>query len=305
MLRIATTQIYQQAAKAMNERQVALNKVQQQMATGQRLLSNADDPVGSARLLSLNEEIGRYGQYQRNIDLANGRLKLEDSVLGDAGELLQQTRELVVQANNDTLNDSDRKAIGKQVRQIQEQMVGLANTKDGNGEYLFAGFKSQTQPFVMDANKQTSYHGDQGQRLIKAGPSLDVAVGDSGSAAFQVDAADPTKGVFASLDKLAAALETPSPQFHDVMANGLTELDQGLENLVGVRAQVGSRLNALEAQESANGDFAVHLQETINSIDSLDYAEAATRLSQEAFTLQAAQQSFVRIQNLSLFNYMR
>jgi len=61
----------------MNERQVALNKVQQQMATGQRLLSNADDPVGSARLLSLNEEIGRYGQYQRNIDLANGRLKLD------------------------------------------------------------------------------------------------------------------------------------------------------------------------------------------------------------------------------------
>lgn len=305
MLRIATTQIYQQAAKAMNERQVALNKVQQQMASGQRLLSNADDPVGSARLLNLNEELGRYGQYQRNIDLANGRLNLEDSVLGDASELLQQTRELVVQANSDTLNDGDRQAIAKQVRQIQEQMVGLANTKDGNGEYLFAGFKSQTQPFVMDTNKQTRYQGDQGQRSIKAGPSLDVAVGDPGSTVFQADAADPTKGVFATLDKLAVALETPSAQFHDVMGNGLNELDQGLENLAGVRAQVGARLNALEAQESANGDFAVHLQETINSIDSLDYAEAATRLSQESFTLQAAQQSFVRIQNLSLFNYMR
>ena len=305
MLRIATTQIYQQAAKAMNERQVALNKVQQQMASGQRLLSNADDPVGSARLLNLNEELGRYGQYQRNIDLASGRLNLEDSVLGDASELLQQTRELVVQANTDTLNDGDRKAIAKQVRQIQEQMVGLANTKDGNGEYLFAGFKSQTQPFVMEASKQTTFHGDQGQRSIKAGPSLDIPVGDSGSAAFQADAADPAKGVFATLDRLAVALEGPSPQFHDAMGTGLTELDQGLENLAGVRAQVGARLNALEAQESANGDFSVHLQETINSIDSLDYAEAATRLSQEAFTLQAAQQSFVKIQNLSLFNYMR
>ncbi|MBL8258475.1 MAG: flagellar hook-associated protein FlgL [Candidatus Competibacteraceae bacterium] len=305
MLRIATSQIYQQAAKAMNERQVGLNKVQQQMATGQRLMSNADDPVGSARLLNLNEELGRYGQYQRNIDLANGRLNLEDSVLGDASELLQQTRELVVQANSDTLNDGDRMAIAKQVRQIQEQMVGLANTKDGNGEYLFAGFKSQTQPFVMDANKQTHYQGDQGQRSIKAGPSLDIPVGNSGSAAFRVDAADPAKGVFATLDKLAVALEAPSAQFHAAMGTGLTELDQGLENLAGVRAQVGARLNALEAQEAANGDFSVHLQETINSIDSLDYAEAATRLSQEAFTLQAAQQSFVKIQNLSLFNYMR
>ena len=110
---------------------------------------------------------------------------------------------------------------------------------------------------------------------------------------------------------MATALETgggtpaKGAQLNQALANGLAELDQGLDHLAGARARVGARLNALEEQENANGDFAVHLQQTIDDVGGLDYAEAATRLSQETFVLQVAQQSFLRIQNLSLFNYMR
>lgn len=415
MLRIATSQIYQQGAKAMGERQVALAKVQQQMATGQRILANSDDPVGSARLRGLHEELAANDQYQRNIGLANGRLNLEETTLGDAGELLQRARELTVQANNAPLNDSDRRDIAKEIRQIHSQLFNLANTRDGNGEYLFAGFQSRTQPFVLDGNNQALYQGDQGQRLIKAGPSLAIPVGDSGdevfrgalngngsfrvtaaaanagngtiatgsvidptafrsqftqpyyTVAFQVDSSTtpptttfnvtgadgqppsgftnpqayvdgqsitfaglqtaiggtPANGdsftlqpatrqdLFKTLDNLATALETgggtlaKGAQLNQALANGLAELDQGLDHLAGARARVGARLNALEEQENANGDFAVHLQQTIDDVGGLDYAEAATRLSQETFVLQVAQQSFLRIQNLSLFNYMR
>jgi flagellar hook-associated protein 3 FlgL len=402
MLRIATSQIYQQGAKAIGERQVALARVQQQMATGQRLLANADDPVGSARLLNLNEELGRYDQYQRNIDIASGRLGLEESVMGDAGELLQRARELTVQANNAPLNDSDRRDIAKEIRQIHHQLFNVANTRDGNGEYLFSGFQGRTQPFVLDGDNQAIYQGDQGQRLIKAGPALDIPVGDSGdevfrgamngNGSFRVAATatnagsgtiavgsvtDPTafknhaytitftsattftvnddtlgaavppaswsyaderaiqfdglqtaiggsptagdtftvqpstrQDLFSTLDKLATALEaggsTPAKaaQLNQSLANALADLDQGLDHLTGMRAKPGSRLNALQEQEYANGAFATHLQQTINDVGGLDYAEAATRLSQETFVLQVAQQSFVRIQNLSLFNYM-
>lgn len=306
MLRIATSMIYQQSSRAISDRQVALAKVQQQMATGNRILTASDDPVGSARLLSLNEELDRYGQYQRNIDLANGRLNVEETALKDAGEIFQRARELTIQANNDTLNDSDRKNIAKEVRQLQEQLVSLANTQDGNGEYVFGGFKSDTQPFTLDKTTQVvTYAGDQGQRLIKAGPSLDIPVGDSGQAVFQMDPGDASKGMFATLNDLATALETKSGQeLHDAMTAGLVKLDGSLEQLTGVRAKVGARLNALDAQESANGDFTVHLQQTMSDIGDLDYADAATRLSQETLVLQAAQQSFLRIQDLSLFKYL-
>ncbi len=407
MLRIATSQIYQQSAKNMGERQVALVKIQQQMATGKRLLTNAEDPVGSARLLSLNEELGRYDQYQRNTDLANSRLNVEETSLEGANEVLQYARELVVQANNAPLNNSDRRDIAIQIRQLHGELVGLANTQDGNGEYLFAGFQSRTQPFVLNGNKQAVYQGDQGQRLIKAGPSFNVPVSDSGAEVFQsamngngrfqvaatvgnagngtIDVGNVTDPVaftatqthsytltftsattftvnddtagtavppaswnyvdgqaltfngmqtaitgapasgdtftiqpatrqdlFATLDKLATALETAADQppastaqFNQAMANGLAELDQGLDHLTGIRAKIGARMNALDDQQNTNGDFAVHLQQTISDIGDLDYAEAATRLSQETLVLQAAQQSFIKIQGLSLFNYMR
>lgn len=402
MLRIATSQIYQQGSKAISERQVALAKVQQQLATGNRILTPSDDPVGSARLLGLNEELSRYDQYQRNIDVANGRLNLEETTLEGAGEILQQARELTVQANNDTLNNSDRRDVAKQIRQLHTQLLSLANSQDGNGEYLFAGFQSRTQAFVLGSNNQAIYQGDQGQRLVKVGPSLDIAVGDSGAEVFQGafngngsfrvaataantgngmiavgNVTDPTafqkhaytiqftsattfdvtdttnstvilsnqsyiadqaitfnglqtaidgapasgdtftiqpstrQDLFATLDNLASALETAADappaktaQLHQTLANSLAELDQGLDHLTGIRAKIGSRLNALEDQQNTNSDFSVHLQQIISDIGDLDYAEAATRLSQETLVLQAAQQSFLRIQSLSLFNYM-
>lgn len=406
MLRISTSQFYRQSAINMGERQVALAKVQQQMATGKRLLTNSEEPVSSARLLNLNEELGRYDQYQRNTDLANGRLNVEETSLEGADEVLQYARELVVQANNAPLNNNDRRDIATQIRQLHGELVGLANTQDGNGEYLFAGFQSRTQPFVLNGNRQAIYQGDQGQRLIKAGPSFDVPVSDSGAEVFQgamngngrfqvaatvgnagtgtIDVGNVTDPVvfaatqthsytltftsattftvnddtagaavlpaswdyvdgqaltfngmqtaitgtpasgdaftiqpatrqdlFATLDKLATALETAADQppantaqFNQAMANGLAELDQGLDHLTGIRAKIGARMNALDDQQNTNGDFAVHLKQTISDIGDLDYAEAATRLSQEMLVLQAAQQSFIKIKDLSLFNYM-
>ena len=407
MLRISTSQFYRQSATNMGERQVALAKVQQQMATGNRLLNNSEEPVSSARLLNLNEELGRYDQYQRNTDLANGRLNVEETSLEGVNEALQYARELVVQANNAPLNNNDRRDIATQIRQLHGELVGLANTQDGNGEYLFSGFQSRTQPFVLNGNKQAVYQGDQGQRLIKAGPSFDVPVSDSGAEVFQsamngngrfqvaatvgntgngtIDVGNVTDPVafaatqthaytltftsattftvnddtagtavppaswnyvdgqaltfngmqtaitgtpangdtftvkpatrqdlFATLDKLATALETAADQplastaqFNQAMANGLAELDQGLDHLTGIRARIGARMNALDDQQNTNGDFAVHLKQTISDIGDLDYAEAATRLSREMLVLQAAQQSFIKIEGLSLFNYMR
>ncbi|HRD65763.1 MAG TPA: flagellar hook-associated protein FlgL [Candidatus Competibacter sp.] len=307
MMRIATSQIYQQASKSIGDRQIALSRVQQQLASGSRILDHSDDPVGSARLLGLNDELGRYEQYQRNINLANSRLGIEDAALGSADELLQRARELTIQANTDTLNDSNRNNIAKEIRQLHDQLFNVANTRDGDGEYLFAGFQSNTQPFVRNGTtpSQIDYKGDQGQRLIKAGPTLDIAAGDPGTDVFGIDPSDPTKGAFAVLDRLATTLETSPATLHQDLGTSLQDLDQHLDSLSATRTKVGVRMKALEDQEYANDGFTLHLQQTISDVGGLDYAEAAARLSQETFLLQAAQQTFQRIQGLSLFNYMR
>jgi flagellar hook-associated protein 3 FlgL len=357
--------------------------------------------VNNSRLTELREQVATTEQYQRNRDLADGRLALEETVLASAEDSLQRVRVLTVQANSDALNDQDRRYIAGEVRHISDKLLELANTQDSEGDYLFAGFKSNTQPFVADGEGGARYQGDQGQRFIKIGSSRQVAVGDSGSQVFQqvrtgngdfkvagntansgsgvidlgsvtdptalqkhnyrieftaadtFDVIDDTSGtavltgetfstgaaiefagiqtaikgepatgdsftikpaakqsIFTTLDNLVDTLEsgTTSPaakaQLHQGLNTTLADLDQGLEHVLGVRAEVGARLNTLEAQGEVNEDFLVHMQELVADIDGLDYAEAASRLSQEMFTLEAAQQSFLRVQNLSLFNYM-
>jgi flagellar hook-associated protein 3 FlgL len=139
------------------------------------------------------------------------------------------------------------------------------------------------------------------QTAIKGEP----AAGDS----FSIEPAGK-QSLFTTLDNLVDTLEsgTVSPaakaQLHQGLNTTLADLDQGLEHVLGVRAEVGARLNGLQAQGEVNDDFLVHMQELVADIDGLDYAEAASRLSEQMFTLEAAQQSFLRVQNLSLFNYM-
>jgi len=303
MIRFATSMLYRQSAINMGQQQTALVKVQRQLATGNRILENADDPVASARLLNLKDELGRYDQYERNADLANGRLNIEETALEGAGEILQRSSEFAIQANSGVLNDDNRKAIAGEIRQLRDELLNLANTQDGNGEYLFAGFKSTQQPFTADTSNPpvVTYNGDAGQRLIQAGPTLNVAVSDPGSAVFGSGATD----LFKILGDFVTALETPGPLSQTAAAAAQAGIKAGLTQVDGIRAKIGARMNALDDQQNTNGDFAVHLKQTISDIGDLDYAEAATRLSREVLVLQAAQQSFIKLEGLSLFNYMR
>jgi flagellar hook-associated protein 3 FlgL len=376
--------------------------LQQQLSSGNRILSSSDDPVGSARLLGLHEQAAATEQHQRNLDLARGRLNVEESLLRGAGDALQRVRELTLQAHNAPLSDSDRRAIAQEAHQLHGELLALANTRDGNGEYLFAGFKTHTEPFVLDANDGIIYQGDEGQRLVQIGQSLQIAVGDSGAQVFQqivngngsfsvaanaanlgtgtiavgsvtdltafqahsyrivftgaatFDVIDDTtkasvlsnqtysegqaiqfnglqtaisgapatgdsftiqaatnQDIFFTLGRLINVLETPAAtpaataQLNQSLDNTLVDLDQGLEHLSTLRGRIGARLNTLDNQEQANRDFNLHLQEIISAVGDLDYAEAASRLSEKLMVLEAAQQSFLRVQDLSLFKFLR
>jgi len=115
--------------------------------------------------------------------------------------------------------------------------------------------------------------------------------------------------VFTTLDRLASTVEqavNDGPS-RITMNNGinasLLNIDRALDNILDIRTQVGSRLSAIENQVDSNGSFALTMQGTLANIEDLDYAEAISRLSIEVTTLEAAQQSFIRTQSLSLFNY--
>jgi flagellar hook-associated protein 3 FlgL len=123
-------------------------------------------------------------QYTTNAQSAQTRLNTEGSTLTQVQSQLQSLRDLALEANNSTLTASDRQAIGAQAVQIQNSLLALANTQDGNGEYLFGGFDTQTQPFTLSTSGAT-YNGDQGQRQVQIAAGQTVADSDNGSSVFQ------------------------------------------------------------------------------------------------------------------------
>jgi flagellar hook-associated protein 3 FlgL len=300
-MRLSTSQIFQQAVTAMQTRQSEMANTQLQLATGKKNLTPSDDPVAATRVLNLNQVIETTAQYQRNADFASSRLSLEETVLSDVSNVLQRARELSVRAVNDSLSAGDRQAIAVEIRINIDALVQLANSKDANGEYLFSGYKTDTIPFSDDGSGNYSYAGDQGEKRLQIGNRSQITVGDSGVDVFMKvdDAAGGVSSIFETLYEFATDLEANDPS-----TTTLTRLDSAIDVVLNTRASIGSRLNTVDSQKNANDSFSLLLQENRSKLEDLDYAEAISKFEQQLLALQASQQTFVKIEGLSLFNYL-
>lgn len=137
----------QKPVDAMLDQQAILDKVQNQLATGKRILQPSDDPSGTARSNQLRDSLGRTDQYIVNGDTADARLTQEESIFGSMVNSMQRARELAIQSLNDTYSSKDRIGIGAEIEQLFQEMMGLSNTRDASGEYLFGGMQGDREPF--------------------------------------------------------------------------------------------------------------------------------------------------------------
>lgn len=181
--RVSTAEVFRLATGSLVQQQTRLLETQQQLASGRRIQSPADDPTGSTRALDLTRAIESTRQFNRNADMATSRLGQEETALATVTGNLQRVRELTIQAANASQTDATRANIAAEIAQRRDELVDLANTRDANGEYLFAGFNSTSRPFA-NTTDGVRYDGDQGQRSLAVSPNREIAVDDSGYAVF-------------------------------------------------------------------------------------------------------------------------
>lgn len=399
--RISTAGFHAAALGAMMDAQSALAKTQAQVASGRRINSPADDPVGATRIQDLSRQLEASGQYARNSDVARSRLSFEEQAFADITTALNRIRELTLQAANATVDPTSRAMIRAEVEGRVQDLLDIANRRDSQGEYLFAGLATLTRPFERTA-AGVVYRGDQGERFQQVSETQKVADGHSGFEAFMripegngtfvtsgagsnagsggisvghvidrsawdggnyvirfsapdawevLDDAAPVPNVVASgayasgqaiefagisvevtgvpqagdefsvrgagktdlftaMDALLALLGSPteSPadkaRFNAGIAGALAQLDRELDHSQEMRAAVGVRLNTLDAADSTRETHEIDLESLLSDIRDLDYAEAVSRLNRQYVGLQAAQQSFAKIGQLSLFDYL-
>lgn len=183
MTRISTAGQHYRSLNALLNAQSQLAKTQQQIAAGRRVLTPADDPIGATRIQDLARQLSASNQYLANNDIARSRLALEEQALADVSTSITRIRELLVQAGTDTVDYESRQMIRLEIEGRAQELLDIANRKDAQGEYLFSGLATLTQPFARVAGVVT-YFGDQSQRMQQVGETQRIADGDSGAEVF-------------------------------------------------------------------------------------------------------------------------
>lgn len=417
-MRVSSNTLFNTNVASMSQQQAQLLKTQQQVSSGRRILTPADDPVAAARALDVSQSDAMNTQYASNRNAARHTLSLAETTLQSVTSLLQDVKTAVIGAGNAGLSNIDRQTIATDLSGRLQELMGLANSTDGVGNYLFAGFQSKTQPFA-DTAAGTSYFGDDGQRMVQVSASRQMASSDSGAAIFMrikngngtfvtqaaatntgsgiaslgglanppptavqagnsytltfsvvagvttysvtgtdsTGVALPTAGqpaalpaavpyvsgqaisfngiqfdvqgapangdsftvtpsanesVFKTISDLISALKTPmasgsatgSAQLTGSLNRGLNNLDRALDNVLTTRSSLGLRLNEIDALQVTGENLALQFQQSLADLQAVDYNKALSDLAQQDIYLKAAQQSFVKVSGLSLFNYI-
>ena len=297
-MRISTTQYQMESVKRMLEQEVKLSDIQQKISTGRRILTPSEDPTGSARILDLKQVIDINEQYQRNSDMVQARLESQDVTITSMIDVFQRIRELTIQGVNDTQGQSNRDTIATEIRQQLDEILSLAGRKDASGEYLFSGFKGDTNPVVDSGGGNYTYAGDQGQRRVAIGPNRNIEDSDNGFDLF-FNVNNTAENTFSVVYNLATSLENNTQS-----GATLNDIDAVMDNLSNFRSKTGARLVSVDNQNNVNEGLVIHSKELLSDLEDLDLAEAITELNLRRTGLEAAQQSYVRIQGLSLFNFL-
>jgi flagellar hook-associated protein 3 FlgL len=431
-MRISTSMLYDSGVAGIQQREQQQIRLQQQMSSGLRMVSPSDDPVAAAAALEVKQSLALNTQQHVNGDSVKSQLGLEENALSDLTALLQDVKTLAINAGNPALSNAERTSLAAELDGRYQELIGIANRDDGNGNYLFSGYQGATRPFVEVSGGNVVYNGDAGQRLVQIGPNRTIAANDSGDSVFRairtgngtftasaaagntgggvIDAGvvnDPSKwnvagnardfsikfdvtggvttydivdnvnnvslltgaapaagpylrtfvpggaislatqappdtnpapfdfgasvsvggapnsgdsfdlnastnqDMFATLHNMVTTLRTGASAAAASMAGfqgginaGLSNIDNALNNVLAVRASVGARLKEVDNAQSSSENVALQYAKTLSGLQDLDYTKAISDLSQQQVILQAAQQSFLRITKLNLFDLL-
>ena len=187
-MRISTNQIYTQNLRSISANQSALSETQDQLSTGKKLTKPSDDPVGAAKIIRITEELDKITQYNRNTNLLKSSLEQQETVLSSIKDSANRARVLSVQAGNGIMTQDDKNAIASEMKQIRNEIFDLMNSQNSGGEYIFAGYQSQTQAFsynYANPGNKFSFNGDTGTNIIRVSDSVTLKTSSSGQDIFQ------------------------------------------------------------------------------------------------------------------------
>lgn len=308
-MRISTANAFESSISNLQKRQAALTDAQERLTSGKRVLRPSDDPAAAAVAERALAAQSRSEAQLRALDASRSAMRLSESALGDAGELVAQARELLVSAGNGTYTDRDRASIAQAIRGLRNDLLAVANRQDGAGRYLFGGQGADTPPLV-DAPGGVAYAGTDGQLVAAGGGATPLTIDGRSAWLGAEDPASPgsTVSLFDAMDRVVAELSTAGRSSTDVAATvsrGLGEFDLVSDQLASWRSRAGEALNRIDSLESRVQQARLDAQTERSEAEDLDLLAAISDFQNRQNGYDAALKTYSIVQQMSLFEYLR
>lgn len=316
-MRLSTNMIYQQNMNSVSNAQSLWQDTGVQLSTGNRVNKPSDDPLAASQAIMVQQAQAQNDQYAVARTFANQNISQEENILSNVTSAIQDAQSVIVNAGDGALSDDDRASLATKLQGIKDQIVNMANSTDGNGRYIFGGYKSDKPPFNVDATTgAVTYVGGDTAISQQVDASRTMTVSHIGTQVFNtltsnaVKEPDGTPGesdIFKTLDGAIAALKTPKANFAnptdytaaiDKSNRGLTN---SLNNVLTVRSQLGTQLDELDKLDSMGNDTKLINTDKLTSLVGTDWTAAISQYSLQQVALQASYKTFTSMQGLSLF----
>lgn len=313
-MRISTQMMYQQNMRGITDSQSKWLSYGEQMSTGKRVNRPSDDPIAASQAVVLSQAQAQNSQYTLARSFASQRVGLEESVLSQVTKAVQSAQDKIISAGNGSLSDNDRSSIATDLKGIRDQLVNLANSTDGNGRYIFAGYKTDAPAFDQATGK---YDGgdipirqqvDSARNMQISHTGSEVFESFTSNAAPEPDGSTPEKNLFKIIDNAIAALNTPvngDQTKADQLTLDIDKANRGLrnslDNVLTVRADLGTKLTELDALDTLGSDRALGQTQQMSDLIDVDWNAAISSYTMQQAALQASYKAFSDMQGMSLF----
>ncbi|KGA59323.1 flagellar hook-associated protein FlgL [Proteus vulgaris] len=314
-MRLSSNQIFSQRMDNITSSQSKWMTEGNKISSGRRVEKPSDDPIAASQAVMVKQSESRNQQYATARGFAKNSMSLQMSLASQMVNITTKIQETLVAAGNDaTLSDEDRSSLADQLQGLKDQLVGIGNTKDGVGRYIFAGFQSDKPPFVADATGKITYQGGDKQITQKVDSNIEMVTNFTGIETLQSSGSKGTApDIFEALDGAITALREPltgKPQADRDAA--LEKIDAAnrvnratLNNISSVEAKLGLQLQELDNLDDLGADTSLRNAKRLSELRDLDWTQAISDYYQEESVLQASYKVFNDMKDMSMFKMYR
>jgi len=299
----STSAFYERSSMDIADLRARAEGMQADLSRGQRIARSSDDPVGASRLRQLSR-----ADSMSQIDIANAakattNLQLTDAALGTFADYVTRIQELTTQAANGTMTDAERAGLGAEIAQIRGNMIQLANSRDVEGGALFGG-QSAGDAYTTDAAGNAAYAGTGTAGDLPLGDGQNVTRGLTGSEFLSFPAGSASPDLLTALKTLSDALQAGGAAAQQAARDGLSALDQGLDQITTAQTVVGTRLAWVDLTTERRTSLTEMRSNEETTVGGTDIASTVARLQETMTVLEASQASFTKLASLSLFSLL-